>query len=417
MAVVKTASPTARAGRADARRPARPCRPRGSSADRRSCRHPRRRRWATVPAGEREQAAALHLAAEEGAVAAARAEVGLARRRSARADPRARGRPRLADRDARHAAARRRAPGPRSCARRSVSSVEHARARRGRGTSAGKAVSSPITPFGAASNGTSFSPGACGAWSVAMQSIVPSRSAVDQRLAVRLGGQRRAHLEACGVERAAPPRRSAAGGAARPRRRRRRPSARARRTSSTDSRDVQVAEVERPALVAGDAQVAGDHRRLGDRRVAAEAEPARDGALVHVGARARATGPRSAARARGPSIAAYCSARRSSAGREHRAAVVGEAARRRGRRARRAARAARRAGRPRSRPGSRRATRASSRGALVQRVAAPRRVDHRVGVGHREDACSSRRRRPRPCRSRGPPCAPGRACAGARAGR
>ena len=42
-------------------------------------------------------------------------------------------------------------------------------------TSAGKAVSRPITPFGAAGNGTSFSAGWCGAWSVAMQSIVPSR--------------------------------------------------------------------------------------------------------------------------------------------------------------------------------------------------------------------------------------------------
>ena len=34
----------------------------------------------------------------------------------------------------------------------------------------------------------------CGAWSVAMQSMVPSRSAVEQRRAVRLRAQRRVHL-------------------------------------------------------------------------------------------------------------------------------------------------------------------------------------------------------------------------------
>ena len=42
---------------------------------------------------------------------------------------------------------------------------------------AANAVSRPITPFGAASNGTSFSCARCGAWSVAMQSSVPSASA------------------------------------------------------------------------------------------------------------------------------------------------------------------------------------------------------------------------------------------------
>ena len=52
--------------------------------------------------------------------------------------------------------------------------------------SAAKAVSSPVTPIGASSNGCSFSSRACGAWSVAMQSIAPERSALDQRLAVGL---------------------------------------------------------------------------------------------------------------------------------------------------------------------------------------------------------------------------------------
>jgi hypothetical protein len=43
--------------------------------------------------------------------------------------------------------------------------------------SAAKAVSSPVTPMGASSNGCSFSSRAWGAWSVAMQSIAPERSA------------------------------------------------------------------------------------------------------------------------------------------------------------------------------------------------------------------------------------------------
>ncbi len=38
------------------------------------------------------------------------------------------------------------------------------------------AVSRPVTPIAACSKGTSFSSGACGAWSVATQSMVPSRS-------------------------------------------------------------------------------------------------------------------------------------------------------------------------------------------------------------------------------------------------
>src|SRR5205823_8640326 len=40
-----------------------------------------------------------------------------------------------------------------------------------------KAVSSPVTPNGADSNGTSFSSGLCGAWSVAIAAIEPSRTA------------------------------------------------------------------------------------------------------------------------------------------------------------------------------------------------------------------------------------------------
>ena len=43
--------------------------------------------------------------------------------------------------------------------------------------SAAKAVSRPVTPIAACSKGTSFSSAWCGAWSVAMHSMVPSRSA------------------------------------------------------------------------------------------------------------------------------------------------------------------------------------------------------------------------------------------------
>ena len=57
--------------------------------------------------------------------------------------------------------------------------------------SAANAVSSPVVPIGACSNGTSFSWRACGAWSVAMQSIVPLRSASTsawRSCSVRSGG-------------------------------------------------------------------------------------------------------------------------------------------------------------------------------------------------------------------------------------
>ncbi len=41
--------------------------------------------------------------------------------------------------------------------------------------SVANAVSSPVTPIGASSNGCSFSSRECGAWSVATQSIAPER--------------------------------------------------------------------------------------------------------------------------------------------------------------------------------------------------------------------------------------------------
>ena len=53
--------------------------------------------------------------------------------------------------------------------------------------SAANAVSRPVTPFGACSNGCSFSSSACGAWSVAITSTRPDADGLDQRLPVVLG--------------------------------------------------------------------------------------------------------------------------------------------------------------------------------------------------------------------------------------
>ncbi len=250
MAVEKTTSPTAAPRRADAH-----AGPDGAVREvERDVAHAATRAVAVcdrAPAGECQQAAPLHLAAEERAVAAARAEVGLADDVAlAQVPQREVGggvRPRCAA-----VAARRPAPGLRSCARRS------ARARRTPGstspcTSAGKAVSSPITPLGAAGNGTSFSAGWCGAWSVAMQSIVPSSKPSMSASPVGLGGQRRAHLEARRVERQhllVGQQQVVRRGLGRD------VDAQAARAPHLLDRllDVQVADVERAALVAGDAR-------------------------------------------------------------------------------------------------------------------------------------------------------------------
>ena len=172
MAVVKTASPTAAPGA-----PTLDAGPGRAVLEverrRRSCRHPAAARCAICAAGERQQAATLHLAAEEGAVAAARAEVGLAHRRSARAGPRARGRPRLRPR-----CAARQPEGARRARRHALDDQlerRRRRARPGRARAPGRRSRARSRRSGAAGNGTSFSAGWCGAWSVAMQSIVPSR--------------------------------------------------------------------------------------------------------------------------------------------------------------------------------------------------------------------------------------------------
>ena len=135
-------------------------------------------------------------------------------------------------------------------------------------------------PIGASSNGTSFSSRACGAWSVAMQSIVPSRRPVDQRLPVVLGAQRRVHLqprvevlEQRLVGQREVVRRDLGG------------DPHAARLGRGDRLDrlarAQVLDVDPAVLVAGQRRVARDQRRLGDRRDAGQAEPRRHVALVH----------------------------------------------------------------------------------------------------------------------------------------
>ena len=57
------------------------------------------------------------------------------------------------------------------------------------------AVSRPSIPGGASSNGRSFASVGCGAWSVAMASMVPSARPRLDRLDVGVGPQRRVHLE------------------------------------------------------------------------------------------------------------------------------------------------------------------------------------------------------------------------------
>ena len=125
-------------------------------------------------------------------------------------------------------------------------------------------------PNGAVSNGCSFSSRECGAWSVAMKSIAPLRSAsisAWRSSSARSGGF---ILKFASSERTAS-------------------SVSVRWCGETSAvicdagllglldRDDRLArrdvlDVDPAALVAGDRGVAGDHRRLGDRRDAADAE-------------------------------------------------------------------------------------------------------------------------------------------------
>ena len=76
----------------------------------------------------------------------------------------------------------------------SVGQVERARAARGGRAERHRRLEPDDAVGGAPSNSPSFSESACGAWSVAMQSMVPSTSASRHGLDVALGPERRRHL-------------------------------------------------------------------------------------------------------------------------------------------------------------------------------------------------------------------------------
>ena len=211
-----------------------------------------------------------------------------------------------------------------------------------RSRQSGTAVSSPTMPKAAWSYSTFLSSTVCGAWSVAMQSIVPSRSPSSTAWRSASDAQRRVHLGVRVVGASRPPRRSAEvvrrdlGGDA---------HARApwpRRTASTDAARREVRDVQRGRRSSSASSTSRSTMIvLGRRGRAAQAEPGRDRALVHRAACRRASAPRSG-RSRGRSKArAYSSARRITRARRDRPAVVrdGDAARLlRGRRTRRAPR-------------------------------------------------------------------------------
>ena len=178
-----------------------------------------------------------------------------------------------------------------------------------------------MTPKGASSNGTSFSSRACGAWSVAIASIVPSRSAsisAARSSSARSGGfiftfgssERTAssvRQRWCGVTSAVARTPGLAGAA---------------ELGDRLARG-EVQQVERPRLVAGEREVARDHDALGHGRVAAEAELGRDEALVHVAA-ARERRLLAVNRHRPRRRGAVLERAPDQPGRDDRAAVVGE---------------------------------------------------------------------------------------------
>ena len=177
----------------------------------------------------------------------------------------------------------------------------------------------------------------------------------------------------------------------------------------------QVLDVDPALLVAGDRGVAGDHRRLGDRRDAGQPEPRGDLALVHhAGARqARVLLVQREHAAAQPLVLQRLAQDR---GAVDRLAVVGEAERAGvGQLGHLGQRVAREPARDRGEEADR-DPRLAPRG-LAQRAQHGRVVDDRVGVRHRDDGDEAAGRGGAGAASRGPPCAPGRARAGARAGR
>ena len=136
-----------------------------------------------------------------------------------------------------------------------------------------------MTPKGAASNGTSFSSGECGAWSVAIAAIVPSRKRVDQgprSSSLRSGGF--IFMFASSVRIASSVRQRWCGVAS--------AVACPRRVRATEVVDRfagrEVHQVHRLLRLAGEVEVARDHQALAERRPAAETELGRDEAGVRV---------------------------------------------------------------------------------------------------------------------------------------
>ena len=146
-------------------------------------------------------------------------------------------------------------------------------------------------------------------------------------------------------------------------------------------------------------------------------EPGRDRALVHRPRRPTASGPPRAGRACRRTAAGTGAPRRSIPARDDRLAVVGEADRRR-RRAARPSRSARSPARPRV-IAARKPTGTGPRAcaASTQRAEHGGAVDDGAGVGHRHHGAVAAGRGGRGAGVDGPPCTPGRGCAGGRGGR
>ena len=171
------------------------------------------------------------------------------------------------------------------------------------------AVSRPLIPLAARPNSTALSTSVCGAWSVAIASTVPSRSAARQAAASSGGPERRVHPQGTRVrrrdERLVRPR--VAAGLPRPATRPGDPLVGQREVMGRDvagDRQAgrlgaadeiqrrarrQVREVEPSARhiaehVLEDREVTGDGRRFGRDRPAAQTEDRRDETVVRLGA-------------------------------------------------------------------------------------------------------------------------------------
>ena len=194
------------------------------------------------------------------------------------------------------------------------------------------------------------------------------------------------------------------------------PAARARSTAATDSAADTCRMWIAPALVARDRGVALDHRALRDRGDAGEAEHRRRPRPRASRRRPESDGSSSCSASTPPASRWYWSAWRM-----RRASTTGKPSSLKPAAPSRASSTISVSSRARLALGDRgqEADRHDRlvRGTLLKRAQHRRRVDDRVGVGHREDAAEAARGRGARCPTRGPPRPRGRACAGARGGR